>query len=215
VITQLSPIVTGLLAFLWLGEKLATFQIVAMAVCFGGITIVALSDDAAKESAGVTDGKSELTKYKFGVVFALLCVCISALTSVTTRGIRGLHFSVIQLYVSAFAFLFSAIWLLLYMLNHEVFQLNGGAMTWIKLLMGSFCLLTAQLCSTCTNQSMNPDTVGMFMYFQIFYSYTADVLVFDPRLNPLQFLGGGIIFTFTVAGAIHKRFTQSVNEETK
>ena len=63
VITQLTPFVSGLLAFLWLGEKLAAFQIGAMVVCFVGIAIVAFSNDAEEESDGVTDSKSEFTEY--------------------------------------------------------------------------------------------------------------------------------------------------------
>ena len=61
---------------------------------------------------------------------------------------------------------------------------------------------------------MNPATVGMFMYIQIFYSYMIDVFIFDSHLNALQFVGGGIILTFSVAAALHKRFTQNEKEET-
>ena len=39
-ISNTSPFAAALLGFLWLGEKLSIFQIVAMLCCFGGITIV-------------------------------------------------------------------------------------------------------------------------------------------------------------------------------
>ena len=57
VISQLCPFFSGLLAFLWLGEKLAAFQIVAMVISFGGIAIVSFSGDAPEES-GITEDKS-------------------------------------------------------------------------------------------------------------------------------------------------------------
>ena len=51
VITQLTPFVAGLLAYVWLGERLGTFQIVAMLLCFIGIAIVALSANDDDEQA--------------------------------------------------------------------------------------------------------------------------------------------------------------------
>ena len=62
---------------------------------------------------------------------------------------------------------------------------------------------------------MNPATVGMYSYIQIFYSYIIDVLVFNSHLNALQYVGGATIFVFSVAAAFYKRFTQVTKEETK
>ena len=183
-----------------------------MVFCFGGIAIVALSKD---ETDGVSVQTTEFTQYEIGVVFALCSACLAALWTVTTRRIRDLHFSLVMFYASAFAFLFSTAWLLFYKLNHEVFQFQGGALTWIKLVMVGFCHFTASMSSTCAFQSMNPATVGMFMYMNIFYSYIVDVFVFDSQLNVLQFLGIGIILTFSVAGAIHKRFATPAQEAIK
>ena len=52
---------------------------------------------------------------------------------------------------------------------------------------------------------MNPATVGMFMYVQIFYAYMIDVFAFDQHLNGLQFIGGAIILVFSVMAALHKK----------
>ena len=51
VITKLTPFVIGLIAYVWLGERLGTFQIVAMCLCFVGIAIVALSANDDDEQA--------------------------------------------------------------------------------------------------------------------------------------------------------------------
>ena len=63
------------------------------------------------------------------------------------------------------------------------------------------------------NQSINPATVGMFMYIQICYSYLFDIFFFDQNLTGLQFLGAGIIFVFSVAGAAHKRYTAVTDDQ--
>ena len=61
------------------------------------------------------------------------------MNGVSTRRIRSVHFSVIQVYLGVVGFLVSAIWLLFYALDHEIFQFHGGAMTWVKLLCASLC----------------------------------------------------------------------------
>jgi len=213
VIINLVPFVAGLIAFLWLGEKLAVFQIVAMFFCFAGMAIVALSNNAMDESSEVTDDKSEFSQYKIGVVLAIFCMIIIAISNVATRRIRNLHFSVIQFYLAVLGFIVGGVWLLIFSLDHEVFQFHGGVMTWIMLLILSFCYVGASYSTTCMNQSMNPATVGMFMQINIFYSYLADVLIFDSHLSPLQFLGGGIILSFTVAATLHKRYATPPEEE--
>ena len=53
----------------------------------------------------------------------------------------------------------------------------------------------------------------MFMYIQVCYSYLIDVLFFDQNLTGLQFLGAGIIFVFSVAGAVHKRYIAATNDQ--
>ena len=69
------------------------------------------------------------------------------------------------------------------------------------------------MATVCTNQSLNPATVGIFMYMQLLYSYLVDVFVFHTNLNMLQFIGGGIIFVFTVAGAIHSSFATPTDKK--
>ena len=46
---MLTPFVTGVVAFVWLGETLAIFQMVAMTFSFGGIVLVILTSPQADE----------------------------------------------------------------------------------------------------------------------------------------------------------------------
>ena len=61
--------------------------------------------------------------------------------------------------------------------------------------------------ATCMNQSVNPATVGIFMYIQIFYAYAFDVMIFEQEFMPLQLVGSSIVLVFSVLTAIHKKRT--------
>ena len=49
VVTNISPFIAGLIARVWLGEKLSYFQLICMVLCFGGIAIVTLSKSSDSE----------------------------------------------------------------------------------------------------------------------------------------------------------------------
>ena len=189
-IKNTTPFISGLLAYVWLGERLSMFQVIAMICCLGGITIVTVSDNRA--SAGQTQDKSGaasdtvLTSYRIGVMLALIIICLFAVGAVTTRRIRQVHFSVIQVYLSLTGFIVSAIWLAIeYATADGPKFAYSGAGAWIKILGASFCHFTAQLLCTCMNQSINPATVGIFMYLQIVYAYLFDIFAFGTSLSAI------------------------------
>ena len=99
-ISNTTPFITGLLACIWLGEKLSIFQIVGMVFCLCGITIITVSNDATPEGSDEsevvsTDRASTISSYHVGIILAIGVVCCFAVGAVTTRRIRAIHFSVI------------------------------------------------------------------------------------------------------------------------
>ena len=92
VITNVTPFISGLLACVWLGERLSWFQFICMLFCFSGIVLVTLSKGDSGEDAGSDD---QWTEYETGVILAASITLVFALSSVSTRRIRDLHFSVI------------------------------------------------------------------------------------------------------------------------
>ena len=89
VVTNMTPFVSGVLAWIWLGDKLGVFQIVMMIFCFGGVVLVACSkntdeDDVSKSSA-----------YTIGIVLTGLLAVIFAVSAVSTRRLKTMHFSVL------------------------------------------------------------------------------------------------------------------------
>ena len=113
VVTNMTPFVSGLLAFIWLGEKLSIFQIMMMILCFGGVTMVALANNSDEDHS-----KSNISSYEAGVALCgTLCV-IFAVSAVSTRRLKGMHFSVMQFYLTFVAFIASSIWILLHMMTN-------------------------------------------------------------------------------------------------
>ena len=55
------------------------------------------------------------------------------------------------------------------------------------------------------NQSMNPATVGMFMYIQVVYAFLCDIFAFNMTLSALQFIGSATVFLFSIAAAYEKK----------
>lgn len=51
------PFIAAMLAFIWLGEAITLYELVAMCCCFGGIAIVAVGNESASE-----DGPGPITQ---------------------------------------------------------------------------------------------------------------------------------------------------------
>ena len=105
VITNMTPFISGILACIWLGEKLSFFQIVCMLLCFIGIAVVTFSN-------GINSEEDEYSSFKAGIALSGIISVIFALAYVTTRRVRVLHFSVIQFYFDLTSLIISGIWIL-------------------------------------------------------------------------------------------------------
>ena len=110
VITNMTPFIAALLACLWLGEKLSFFQLVCMLLCFGGIAVVIFERESADGEV-----KKESSSFNFGVILTCIVALIFAITAVTTRKVRSLHWSVITFYFELTCFIISGVWILIEM----------------------------------------------------------------------------------------------------
>ena len=76
-----------------------------MLLSFIGIAIMTFSN-------GVGSEEDEFSSYKLGIALSGVISVLFALSGVTTRRVRVLHFSVIQFYSDLTALLISGIWIL-------------------------------------------------------------------------------------------------------
>ena len=51
IITQVTPFTSGVLACIWVGDKLSVVQIICMVICFCGIALVTFSKDSSEVDA--------------------------------------------------------------------------------------------------------------------------------------------------------------------
>ena len=183
---NLTPFISGILACIFLGEKLALVQILCMTLCFGGIVIVAFGGDVDEaEISSETDVQLTFDDYQKGLLLSCACIMLFSTSAVLTRRVREVHFSVVQFYLALVGLVVASIWLLIELDSEKDFFQYSGARPWLEVFGGSLCFYLAQIITTCTHQSLNPATVGMFMYTLIFYAYIADVVAFDQHLNGL------------------------------
>lgn len=107
-VTTVFPFITGLLVWIWLGERLSLLQLVCMVFCVGGIMAIIYGKDEKEEVS-----KDQFSSYELGVVMCCVCSLLFALSVVSTRRLRELHFSVIQWHLAITMLIMSAIWLLI------------------------------------------------------------------------------------------------------
>lgn len=101
------PFVTGLLVWIWLGERLSLLQLVCMFFCLGGVMAIIFSEDENEQQS-----IDQFSSYELGVALCCVCVLLFALSVAVTRKLRNLHYSVIQWHLAITLLILSSIWLL-------------------------------------------------------------------------------------------------------
>jgi len=55
------PFIAAMLAFVWLGEAITLYELVAMCCCFGGIAIVAVGEQSTSEDGPISQEQSSVS----------------------------------------------------------------------------------------------------------------------------------------------------------
>lgn len=180
VITNMTPFMSFLLAWIWLGDRLGLFQIVMMIFCFAGVVLVACVKN--------TDEDNDIRKfgsYEIGIALTCALCLIFAVSAVSTARLKTMHFSVLQFYLALNTLLSSGIWLICCLaFDQEVFSFVG-AVPWIEIIGGSLCDFFSQMLLIFMIYSMNPAMVGMFSYVKVFYCFLSDIFIFNMTLSAL------------------------------
>lgn len=181
-----------------------------MICCFGGIAIVAFSDDKDDEIGIEASEEADITSsYRIGVFWAIMTVLMDALANVATRRLKSVHYSVIQFHYASISSLVNIIWLIFVVTgadSRKVFTFGWDPVIWFKLFGMCASNFIGQNLLTCMNQSMNPATVGLFLYIQIIYNLPLDYAIFDVVLSGMQILGATICVVFSLAAAYYKHW---------
>ena len=196
----MTPFVSGLLAWIWLGDKLGVFQIFMMLLCFAGVVLVACSKNKGNDD----DDSEKSSGYEIGIVLTSLLAVIFAVSAVSTRRLKTMHFSVLQFYLASVSTLSSLIWLIVMATQQEIFAFEG-AVPWVEIVVGSLCDYFSQMLMIFMMQSMNPAVVGMFSYVKVFYAFLSDIFIFHMTLSTLQLVGCIAVFVFSLAAAYENK----------
>ena len=194
VVTNMTPFLSALISWIWLGDKLGLFQILMMVFCFAGVVLVACVKNTGE------DDLSKFGSYELGIALTGGLCLIFAVSAVSTRRLKTMHFSVLQFYLATVSLLSSGIWLIVMLTNQKVFNFEG-AIPWIEIVAGSLCDFFSQMLLIFMMFSMNPAVVGMFSYVKVFYAFLSDTFIFDMTLSALQLVGCIAVFIFSLAAA--------------
>ena len=89
-IFQTAPFLTAIIAWVWLGESISSFEIFAMIGSYIGIALIGLSKPASQ------DGQIEVkSNYTLGIVLSLIAAVGMAIIATSTRKLKTLHYGVI------------------------------------------------------------------------------------------------------------------------
>ncbi len=95
------PFIAAVLAYVWLGESILAFELFAMVCCFGGIAVVAVSEQSETSEYDMTRVVYDETSgrgtsaYQIGLAMAILAAAMYALGGVSTRRLKALNFAMI------------------------------------------------------------------------------------------------------------------------
>jgi len=206
VISQTTPVIVGIFAAIFLGEKYERSQFFGALFCFAGVLLVAKPAFLFPQ-----DEEKQIESHKkfFGVV-ALLTGTIFVATSqvlVKTVGAKT-NEGVVTLYFAAAATMFSPV-LALYQ-GFNPFTVKDMMMI---VLLGAIAFV-GQIARNKSYILGNPGKISMVQYFGIIYSMLLDVYVLGSTLDTYSIVGAMCIFS-TLFVYLYKIIKQEQNKQKK
>jgi len=186
VISQTTPVVVGILATVFLGERYEISQFWGALFCMSGVLLVVKPAFLFPPNENLDE---EDTTRVFGVVALLAGTVFSSTTQVLIKKIGAqTNEGAVTLYFAVIAAIFSPILALF-----QGFQSYGAYDIGILLLIG-FCSFGGQMLRNKSFMLGNPGKVSIMSYFGIIYSLFLDVYVMGSKPDVFSILGALCIF---------------------
>ena len=199
-IFYLYPGVVVLLSNLILNEKVGKFDYICLLACFIGAVCV------LRPGMDFFEGKN-----MFGIltIFVLLSVLFKASEDIILRYIgKKIHYLIIP-------FLYSGVGFFVYLLQIIVFNENKGLIIelsffdWIIIFLIAFLSVSYQCLMALAFGNENAGRASMINYFQILFTFVADIVIFKRKAVFLDYLGILLIFGFNFTNGCIKIYFRS------
>ena len=103
----MGPLWASILGYCLNGEAVSKFQIMCMIGSFVGVIILSLS------KSGEEDNVTSKRNFYVGLIAALLCGFCFSFSTVLTRKLKGLHYSIIQFHYGLISTFILTIWVVI------------------------------------------------------------------------------------------------------
>ena len=181
VLSQISPVATGLFAWLILGEKYEIIQFWTASACILGVVFIAQPEFLFSQSV---DETAEFSSRTIGVIALLLSSVFNGLAFVFVRkagsktnvGITSLYFSHGSGILAAILCIFQGV-------------RSFGFHTFIQITLTAIPGFFGQLLRNRAFILVKAGRVSIMTYFSILLAYVLDVFVLDTEINAYSLLG--------------------------
>lgn len=203
ILFQTNPFWISILAYFINRERILRIELVAMALCFGGVMMIAYSktDSGPGTSTNLQEGKpSEM----FGIMVAFSVAWFFAGCNVINRKLSEVHFSVIMLYHSLLGTFMALVFIAGDWLVTGNFLILHDWNTYGYLFVCCFLDFFSINATNIAFQSDSSGFVSIIGYIVVFYGFLADEFIFETPITGLDLAGAVCIFVVTVAVTIYK-----------
>ncbi|XP_077985263.1 solute carrier family 35 member G2-like [Glandiceps talaboti] len=186
------PIVTPLLAWIFLRKPYTKVQIVNTVLCLLGIIFTAQPSIIFGESDDTPVSESDITNQILGYTFSILCGCGFSITYVMGAAIGDdVSVFVINFYENFIGTIINLVLVLTLTVGSQLWELHTSTVGFVVGLVVTF------ICNFCCRfrslQIEPPTTVVLLVNIQIVIAYLADYIFFKEIPNTYDIIGAALI----------------------
>ena len=210
IIMNMNIYMVAILAWLWLGEKLTCFEVVAILVAFGGVALTGKHEDPSPD-----DTQAQDNNYFLGMSLAVLASIMGAVTSVASRRLKTIAPNVIIFnYALCSTILTGSMIAIIWIQSGSTPYIFDSKWTYLEIFVAAFMNYVAQNFFTLSEQNGHPAIVKLFSYTGVVYMFTVGWLVFNDTISTVQLIGVSICVSSSLTVILYKLHLQR-NQELK
>lgn len=192
----------GILAWLWLNEKITAIEVIAMLLAFYGIYLT--QKKTGDEPTSMTE-TSTSAGFSFGIVLAVLSFIGMGSASVCSRRLKECNFAVLQFNQAFLSTVICGTVMVILCINARALPFRYDSYwTYAEMVAAALANWLGQTLFVICNQNTNPATVALLAYVGVLYMFGSDFIFFHQTITPIQYVGVSICLMSSVGVVIYK-----------
>jgi len=192
IVNNMGPMLTVILAYFILKERLRLFDVVMLVLTIGGVLLVVIYEQPDEESQST----SQLWLYiMYGALF-FNPILVSG-GSISMRKMKKFHEAVVSFYLNWSILLSSLAVMLIMRSGFNVFA-NWDWLDWTLSFLTGFFALTSQTCRFMALKYQKASSLQKLQPLTTLFQFLFDILLFHEPFTMMQYIGLGWIFVLYV-----------------